>query len=121
MLGCCPFRRRNRCHRLNTLALARHHQAQAIISKWLGPVGMPDHARQTLNISRKPRFSTARSWQTHSSLPSLKYESCQIDDSPPRQPRLSDSVRLEQWYIGPKPGQHYGWNWGKKPIYLLEL
>ena len=91
MLGCCPFRCRNR---FNALALARHHQTQAVIAKRLGPVRMPDHTREPLHIGPKSRFTVIRSWQTHSSLPSLKCESCQIDDSPFRQPRLSDSVRI---------------------------
>jgi hypothetical protein len=38
-------------------ALARHHQTQAIIAKRLGPVRMPDHAREPLHIGRKPRFT----------------------------------------------------------------
>ena len=37
--------------------LARHHQTQAIIAKRLGPVRMPDHAREPLHIGRKPRFT----------------------------------------------------------------
>src|SRR5262249_4999588 len=36
MLGCGPFWRRDRCHRLHAFALARHHQTQAIIAKRLG-------------------------------------------------------------------------------------
>ena len=38
-------------------ALARHHQTQAIIAKRLGPIRMPDHAREPLHIDRKPRFT----------------------------------------------------------------
>ena len=57
MLRRRPLRRRNRRHRLNALALARHHQTQAIIAKRLGPVRMPDHARERLHIGRKPRFT----------------------------------------------------------------
>src|SRR5262249_29600484 len=50
MLGCGPFWRRDRCHRLHAFALARHHQTQAIIAKRLGPVRMPDHPREPLHI-----------------------------------------------------------------------
>jgi hypothetical protein len=50
MLGRSPFRRRNRRHRLDTLALARHHEPHAIIAKRSGPVRVPDHARQALDI-----------------------------------------------------------------------
>ena len=39
------------------LALTRHHQTHAIIAKRLGPVRMPDHAREPLHIGRKPRFT----------------------------------------------------------------
>jgi hypothetical protein len=59
---------RNRRHRFNALALARHHQTQAIIPKRFGPVSMPDDARQPLDIGQKPRV-TNRSWQIHFSLP----------------------------------------------------
>jgi hypothetical protein len=31
-------------------SLARHHQPHAIIAKRFGPVRVPDHARQTLDI-----------------------------------------------------------------------
>src|SRR5262249_18915117 len=57
MLGCGPFWRRDRCHRLHAFALARHHQTQAIIAKRLGPVRMPDHPREPLYIGRNPRFT----------------------------------------------------------------
>jgi hypothetical protein len=69
MLGRSPLRRRYRRHRFNALALARHHQTQAIILKRFGPVGMPDYARQPFDIGQKTRVTVARSWQTHFSLP----------------------------------------------------
>ena len=50
-------RRGDRSHRLHALALARQHQPHAIIPQRLGPIRMPDHARQALDISRKPRFT----------------------------------------------------------------
>jgi len=43
VLRCRPIWRRYRRHRLDALTLARHYQAQAIISQWAGPVHMPDH------------------------------------------------------------------------------
>jgi DNA topoisomerase III len=49
-----PFRRRNRRHRLDALALARHHQPHAIIAKRFNPIRVPDYARQTLDVRRKP-------------------------------------------------------------------
>src|SRR5438876_3111592 len=57
MLGCGPFWRCDRCHRLHAFALARHHQTQAIIAKRLGPVRMPDHARKPRHIGRKSRLT----------------------------------------------------------------
>ena len=57
MLGRGPFRRRNRGHRFDALALARHHQPHAIISKRSGPVRVSNRAPQTIDIRRKPRCS----------------------------------------------------------------
>ena len=55
MLRRNPRRRRDRRQRLHTLALARHHQARAIIPQWTLAILVADHARKTLDISRKPR------------------------------------------------------------------
>src|SRR5580704_13053595 len=97
MLGCGPFWRCDRGHRLHALAPARHHQAQAIIAKRLGPVRMPDHAREPIHIGQKRALPSFDLGRPIPASPPLKYESCQIDDSPLSQPRLSDSVRLEGW------------------------
>src|ERR1700674_2708615 len=58
-------RRRDRSHRLNALALTRHHQAPAIVAQWPSPIRMPDHAHKTLDIVRKPRFNALRSAENH--------------------------------------------------------
>ena len=71
MLGRRPLRRRNRRHRLHTLALAGHQQSNAIITQWLGPIGMADHTHKPFDISRKPAFA-ARCFKTHLSPRSLK-------------------------------------------------
>src|SRR5580704_4296149 len=60
-----PFRRSNCRHRLDALTFARHHQPHAIIAKRFGPICVPDYARQTLDVRRKPRCSVTRFWQTH--------------------------------------------------------
>src|SRR6476619_822172 len=49
----------------DTLAIARHHQTGAVIAKRFGSVRVPDHARKTLNIRRKPRRHVPRFCQTH--------------------------------------------------------
>ena len=46
MLCCRPSRRRHRRHRLDALALARHHQAEAIISQWAGAVRVTTGGRR---------------------------------------------------------------------------
>jgi hypothetical protein len=28
---------------------------------------------------------------------------------------------VAQWLVGPRPGQHYTWNWSERPIALVEL
>jgi hypothetical protein len=62
------FWRRNRRHRLDALAFARHHQTGAIILKRLGPVRMANHARQPFDIRHKPRFTFLRKSAIHLSL-----------------------------------------------------
>src|ERR671916_956727 len=53
VLGRDPRRRRYRRDRLDALALARQQQASAIITQWRGPIRMPNHLRERLDISRK--------------------------------------------------------------------
>jgi hypothetical protein len=54
MLRRSPFRRRNRRDWFDALALARHHRPPAIIAKRFGPICVPDYARETLDVRRKP-------------------------------------------------------------------
>src|ERR1017187_923135 len=65
-----PLGRRHRRHRLDALALARQHQANAIISKWPCSVSMTNYAHHPLDIPRKPRFTVVRCSETHLSLTS---------------------------------------------------
>jgi len=68
MLRSRPLRSRNRRHRFHALALARHHQAHAIIPQRAGSVRVAKHAHQPLDITRKSRFTVVRSLETHLSL-----------------------------------------------------
>ena len=72
MLGCHPTGRRDRRNRLDTLALARHHQADAIIPQRPRPVGMADYAHKSLNIRAKARCTAVCSSVTHPSPPAEK-------------------------------------------------
>ena len=65
MLRRRPLRCRHRRHRLYALALARHHQANAVIPQRPGPVRMADHAHKSLDIRRKSRFTVIRYWVIH--------------------------------------------------------
>jgi hypothetical protein len=67
-----PRRRRLRCHRLHALALARQHQAGAIIAQRPSPIRMPDDARQPLNILGKSRFTVFQCLAIHLSPYLLK-------------------------------------------------
>ena len=55
MLRRHPRRRRHHRQRLHALALARHHQAKAIVPQRTFTVLVPDHARKPIHIRRKPR------------------------------------------------------------------
>jgi hypothetical protein len=81
MLRCRPPRRGNRRHRLNALALARHDQAEAIISQRAGTVCVTNHAHKPLDITRKPRFTVANCWEIHISLHLLMPESLRLPES----------------------------------------
>jgi hypothetical protein len=50
------FRRRHRRHRL-TLALARHHQANAIVAQRPGAIRVADHTHNPIDKRRKSRFT----------------------------------------------------------------
>ena len=82
VLGRDPFRRRNGGHRFHALALARHHQADAIIPERTNPVCMTDDTRQTLDILGKRPLDTALTLTHPSLLP------------PKRIPILADSQQL---------------------------
>ncbi len=58
-------RRRDRRHRLYTLALTRHHQSQAIVVQRTRPIRVSDHTHKPLDIARKPRFNVLRFVETH--------------------------------------------------------
>ena len=81
MLSRCPSRRRHRRHRLDALALARHHQAEAIISQRAGTVRVTNHAHKPLDVSRKPRFTVANDSEIHISLHLLMPESLRLSES----------------------------------------
>jgi len=65
MLRGCALWRRDRRHRFDALALARHDQTQAIVSQRAGPVGMPDHAHKSLDIRLKSLFTVDRPLKSH--------------------------------------------------------
>src|SRR6202007_1216545 len=99
MLCCRPIRSRHSRHRLNALAIARHHQTGAVIAKRFGSSRVPDHADQTINKSRKPQRHIPRFRQTHLS-PSLA-ENMSLSTYMilrDKDPRHSDSVRLGVQY-----------------------
>ena len=89
---------RRLCHsrqRLHALALARQHQAKAIVAQRTFTVLVPDHARKPIHIPLKPR-STVIS-KVHLS-PHAGRKSPPLSDSQPRCPRLCDSVKLRVRY-----------------------
>ncbi len=53
----------HRRHRLDALALALQHQANAIVAQRPGTIRMANHAHKPLDIYRKPRFTVASSVQ----------------------------------------------------------
>src|SRR5215211_8500483 len=65
MLSRSSSRRRDRRHRLDALALHRHHQPGAIVTQWPSPIRVPNHADKTLDIPRKLRFNPLRATETH--------------------------------------------------------
>ena len=65
MLGGRAIRRRDRRHRLNALALARHQQAGAIMQQRFLAVFVANHARKPLDIPRKSRFTGVSSSMIH--------------------------------------------------------
>src|SRR5215211_3998951 len=81
MLSRSSSRRRDRRHRLDALALHRHHQPGAIVTQWPSPIRVPNHADKTLDIPRKPRFNPLRATETHPNLLCSNWESPPICDS----------------------------------------
>ena len=73
-------------NRLDALALARHYQAQAIISQWAGPVRMPDHTHKSFDISRKSRPAVVRRSEIYPSIPPADDRIHRIVDSQRRWP-----------------------------------
>ena len=65
MLRRRAMRRRDRRHRLNALALARHQQAGAIMPQRFLAVLVANHARKPLDIPRKSRFTVVSSSVIH--------------------------------------------------------
>ena len=59
------LRCRDRRHRLDALALARQHQADAIVAQWPGTIRMTNHTNKPLDISRKPRFTVVCCSEIH--------------------------------------------------------
>src|SRR5260370_34922513 len=101
MLRGGPGRRRHRRQRLNALALARHHQAGAVIAQRVDPIRVADHAGQALNVSRKATVAAVRTLKTHPGSPA-KNESSEPTSSPADPIRgllthLFDSVRLVRY------------------------
>jgi hypothetical protein len=68
-----PRRSRPRSHRLHALALAWQHQPGAIITQRANPIGVTNHARKPLHISRKPRLAVVAVIEIH-----LALHPCQI-------------------------------------------
>ena len=70
MLRRRAMRRRDRRHRLHTLALARHQQPGTIIPQRSLAVLVADHTRKPIDIRRKPRFTVVNPSVIHLSPPS---------------------------------------------------
>ena len=68
MLRRRPLGRRDRRHRLHTLALARHHQPDAIVPQRTRPISVTDHARKRRHVPCKPRLALVPS-KTHLGSP----------------------------------------------------
>src|SRR5215203_6276708 len=68
MLSRSSSRRRDRRHRLDALALHRHHQPGARVTQWPSPIRVPNHADKTIDIPRKSRFNPLRATETHPNL-----------------------------------------------------
>src|SRR4051794_23076510 len=94
MLGRRAMRRRDRRHRLNALALARHQQAGAIMPQRFLTVLVPNHTRKPLDISHKSRFTVVSSSVIHLS-PQADVNLNKNLILQELTPRLSDSVKLE--------------------------
>jgi hypothetical protein len=54
VLGRDPGRCRYRRDRLDALTVSRQQQASAIITQWLGPIRMPNHLGECLDIGHEP-------------------------------------------------------------------
>jgi hypothetical protein len=75
MLRRSARRRRQRRHRFDALALARQHQAGAIIPQRPRSIRVPDHSDKLTNIAREPPGSLFRFAENHSNLPNLGWNS----------------------------------------------
>ena len=76
---------RHRRHRLDALALARHHQPAAVVAQRLDPVGMADHPGQALDIARKTLVASSPIFKTHPGSPA-KMNPPMLPQPPPSRP-----------------------------------
>src|ERR1035437_4485186 len=75
------LRGRHRRHRLDALALARQHQANAIVTQRPSTVSMANHAHKPLDIPRKPRFTVVCCSEIHINPHLLMSESLPLPES----------------------------------------
>src|ERR1019366_5450099 len=81
MLRRTPRRRRHRRHRLQAPALARQHQANAIVPQRPSTVSMANHAHKPLDIPRKSRFTVVCRSEIHINPHLLMSESLPLPES----------------------------------------
>src|SRR5499433_3180109 len=92
---CCHCR-----HRLDTLALDRHQQSQAVIAHRLLSIGMARRRAERLDIGRKSRFTPLARTAVHSGPPNPEkiaaiYHILRSLDTQIHDVEFCDSVRLE--------------------------
>jgi hypothetical protein len=97
---CCHCR-----HRLDTLALDRHQQSQAVIAHRLLSIGMAQRRAEHLDIGRKSRFTPLTRTAVHSGPPirkkiAAKYHILRSLDTQIHDVEFCDSVRLGgRWVV----------------------
>src|SRR5262249_14989115 len=99
---CCHCR-----HRLDTLALDRHQQSQAVIAHRLLSIGMAQRRAERLDIGRKSRFTPLARTAVHSGPPIRKkitaiYHILRSLETQIHDVEFCDSVRLPVLF-SPRP------------------